>query len=41
MAPQEKVVHLLMESPDFNPIAMVRSNRPTLKIKNIETVWVT
>jgi hypothetical protein len=24
MAPQEKVVHLLMESPDFNPIAMVR-----------------
>jgi hypothetical protein len=24
MAPQEKVVHLLMESSDFNPIAMVR-----------------
>jgi hypothetical protein len=28
-----------MESPDFNPIAMVKeAQQPTLKIKNIETV---
>jgi hypothetical protein len=39
MAPQEKVVHLLMESPDFNPIAMVRKEAQAyFKDKNIETV---
>jgi hypothetical protein len=40
MAPQEKVVHLLMESSDFNPIAMVRkeAQRAYFKDKNIETV---
>jgi hypothetical protein len=40
MAPQKKVVHLLMESPDFNPIAMVRkeAQQAYFKDKNIETV---
>jgi uncharacterized protein YbjT (DUF2867 family) len=36
----KKVVHLLMESPDFNPIAMVRkeAQQAYFKDKNIETV---
>jgi hypothetical protein len=43
MATGKKVVHLLMESPDFNPIAMVRkeAQQAYFKDKNIETVWVT
>jgi hypothetical protein len=39
MAPQEKSSTSLMESPDFNPIAMVkRSATGYFKDKNIETV---
>lgn len=36
----KKVVRLLMDSPDFNPIAMVRKEeqRAYFKDKNIETV---
>jgi hypothetical protein len=32
-----------MESPDFNPIAMVRkeAQQPTLKIKILKLFWVT